>query len=85
MSNKKATRAIVVVSPHVMSSSIASPSADGLTARKQIDAKEDKKSEMKAIEFAHCFPIHTNQISSILSKENTEGLSFRGFGNLASK
>jgi hypothetical protein len=43
----------------------------------------DGKKRERLQEFAHSFPIHTHPSASILSKENNESLSFRGFGNLA--
>jgi hypothetical protein len=49
---------------------------------KKSEEKDDKKNK-KPLEFAHSFPVHTKAYASILSKESTEGLSFRGFGNLA--
>jgi hypothetical protein len=73
------------------SSAVTSPPAEGLTSRNQTstkDGKEEKtekkdETEDKSLDFAHSFPIHTKASASILSKENTDGLSFRGFGNLA--
>jgi hypothetical protein len=72
------------------SSSVALPQEEGLTYRKQTSGKmgnEENKDEAqdKALDFAHSFPMHTKASASILSKENTDGLSFRGFGNLASE
>ena len=68
------------------SSAIASQPSEGLTSRKHAstneDIKKDEKTENKAMQFPHILPIHTKETSSILSKESTEGLSFRGFGNL---
>lgn len=67
------------------SSGVASSSADGLSSRNKSPAKQDKqtKESTKFLDFAHSFPIHTKATPSILSKDSTEGLSFRGFGNLA--
>jgi hypothetical protein len=63
-------------------------SSEGLTSRKQTVQKneetKDDQPEAKT-EFAHSFPMHTHPAPSILSKESTEGLSFRGFGNLGCK
>ena len=71
------------------SSAIAPQPSEGLTQRKRASTNDDvkggQKQESKALEFAHCFPIHTKASSSILSNESTEGLSFRGFGNLGCK
>ena len=70
------------------SSGIGKPSSDGLTSRKkenetiQNDFQQDSKPEGKSLEFAHSFPIHTKNASSILSKDSTDTVSFRGFGNL---
>jgi len=70
-----------------MSSAISLPPTDGLISRKPTeegnDVKENDKKETRTVEFAHCYPIHTKYTSSILSRESKEGLSFRGFGNLA--
>jgi hypothetical protein len=78
-----------------MSSSSAidpQPSTEGLINRKQAhpnefknEVKADRKSDSKSLEFAHSFPIHKKASPSILSRENTESLSFRGFGNLGCK
>jgi hypothetical protein len=60
---------------------------DGLKQRKKAassngtDIAADEKHEVKR-EFGHSFPIHTRPSPSILSSENTEGLSLRGFGNV---
>jgi hypothetical protein len=60
---------------------------DGLKQRKKAalsngtDVTADEKHEDKR-EFGHSFPIHTHPSPSILSSENTEGLSLRGFGNV---
>jgi hypothetical protein len=66
--------------------------SEALTYRKQAPLNEvkhelntDTKSDSKSSEFSHSFPIHTKPASSILSKENNEPLSFRGFGNLGCK
>lgn len=71
------------------SSTIAPESlADGLAQRKKSaapatnDVKTGDKPETKSPEFAHSFPIHTKSAASILSTDNTEGLSLRGFGNV---
>lgn len=71
------------------SSAIDPQPSEGLTYRKQAplnevkhEAKTNTKGDSKSSEFAHSLPIHTKPASSILSKENTETLSFRGFGNL---
>lgn len=74
-----------------VSTAVSASSPEGLILRKpsettQIDQEDDNKNEKndkRALEFAHCFPIHTKSGASILSKESTDGLSFRGFGNLA--
>ena len=74
-----------------VSTAVSASSPEGLTSRKpsemtQIDQDDDNENEKKdnrALEFAHCFPIHNKSGASILSKESTDGLSFRGFGNLA--
>jgi hypothetical protein len=61
--------------------------ADGLKQRKKVaspngsDVAADEKHEVKR-EFGHSFPIHTHPSPSILSSENSEGLSLRGFGNV---
>jgi hypothetical protein len=73
------------------SSAVSSPPAEGLTSRTQPSTKTGKEektekrdeTEDKSLDFAHSFPIHTKASASILSKENTDSLSFRGFGNLA--
>src|SRR2546429_6688902 len=68
------------------SSGVSNPSTDGLVPRnKALTKQQDKqtKEPSTSLDFAHSFPIHTKAASSILSKESTEGLSFRGFGNLA--
>jgi hypothetical protein len=67
------------------SSGVASPLAEGLSSRNKTSTKQDKqtKESTKSLDFAHSFPIHTKATASILSKDSTEGLSFRGFGNLA--
>ena len=62
--------------------------ADGLAFRKHsnlttTEDEDDKQEKKRQLEFAHSFPIHTQPSASILSKESTDGLSFRGFGNLA--
>ena len=67
---------------------VSQSSAEGLSSRSKIvqknDEKKDNQPESKT-EFAHSFPMHTHPASSILSKDSTEGLSFRGFGNLGCK
>jgi hypothetical protein len=67
------------------SSSVATPPTDGLVSRNKVSSKQDQptKEHSTALDFAHSFPIHTKAAPSILSKDSTEGLSFRGFGNLA--
>jgi len=64
------------------------PAAEGLSSRNKAvqknDEKKDDQPESKT-EFAHSFPMHTHPMPSILSKDSTEGLSFRGFGNLGCK
>ena len=61
--------------------------ADGLKQRKKAvlsngtDTAADEKHEVKR-EFGHSFPIHTRPSPSILSSENNEALSLRGFGNV---
>ena len=61
--------------------------AEGLTQRKKTgpitnDAKAADKPKEKLAEFSHSQPVHTKPAPSILSSDNTEGLSLRGFGNL---
>ena len=60
-------------------------SAEGLSRRKKFsqmnEEGKDDQPEAKN-EFVHSFPMHTRPVPSILSKDSTEGLSFRGFGNL---
>ena len=65
---------------------------DGLATRKPIEKEnateaeneeEENKRNKAKLEFVHSVPIHIDSRASILSRENTEGLSFRGFGNLA--
>lgn len=68
------------------SSAVSSPSAEGLSSRKQASnnhVEKDEKQEPKTEDFPHSLPIHIKPSASILSKDSTEGLSFRGFGNLA--
>jgi hypothetical protein len=76
-----------------VSTAVSASPSEQLKSRKaseatKVDENEKKDSEDKKdkgpLEFAHSFPIHTKPCASILSKENTEGLSFRGFGNVAS-
>jgi len=72
---------------------VSTSSTEQLKSRKpseetQVNEHEKKhddpdKKIRKRLEFAHSLPVHTKPHASILSKENTEGLSFRGFGNLA--
>ena len=72
-----------------LSSAIATQHTEGLTSRKHAttnnDIQKERKPEDKALEFAHSLPVHTKASSSILSKDSTEGISFRGFGNLGRK
>ena len=61
--------------------------AEGLMLRKKAgpttnDVKAGDKSEAKPPEFSHSQPVHIKPAPSILSSDNTEGLSLRGFGNL---
>ena len=46
------------------------------------DVKASDNSEAKPPEFSHSQPVHVKPAPSILSSDNTEGLSLRGFGNL---
>jgi hypothetical protein len=74
-----------VITTMPSSSAIASPPTEGLTSRKPSpnNVEKENKQEATAEDFAHSAPIHIKASASILSKESTEGLSFRGFGNLA--